>query len=303
MIAFLRPGTRLHLPSFFPKHPNEPDQSCRCGTSEITIEDREALRRAVKSLEHPSLAARLTNLVGKPVELIGYALPSLLPRPSLPRPRRGSKPHSRSHCARSCLTADQLAVSASGACDGVGRCGRIVRARGTSGRTAGVDYHHAAVDRGHRAQRGRGPGRSGGCPLLRRGLRVGRAYRVGRRVGERLFRGSGHARQDGDGSRPLRRRTRRHQGGCAHPAEVRHPGRRTLRIGGHAEGRRAGPTGGRRPRRCGGQLCVHRAFPGCRARSFHGAAPRADLWQGEDSVRIQLDSGTTFSVESVGSTF
>ena len=45
-------------------------------TSEITIEDREALRRAVKSLEYPSLAARLTNLVGKPVELIGYALPS-----------------------------------------------------------------------------------------------------------------------------------------------------------------------------------------------------------------------------------
>ena len=45
-------------------------------TSEITIEDREALQRAVESLEHPSLAARLTNLVGKPVELIGYALPS-----------------------------------------------------------------------------------------------------------------------------------------------------------------------------------------------------------------------------------
>src|ERR1700722_4309692 len=44
--------------------------------SEITIEDREALRSAVKSLEHPSLAARLTNLVGKPVELIGYALPA-----------------------------------------------------------------------------------------------------------------------------------------------------------------------------------------------------------------------------------
>ena len=44
--------------------------------SEIAIEDREALRRAVKSLEHPSLAARLTNIVGKPVELIGYALPS-----------------------------------------------------------------------------------------------------------------------------------------------------------------------------------------------------------------------------------
>jgi hypothetical protein len=43
---------------------------------DITGEDLEALRRAVKSLEHPSLAARLTNIVGKPVELIGYALPS-----------------------------------------------------------------------------------------------------------------------------------------------------------------------------------------------------------------------------------
>jgi hypothetical protein len=45
-------------------------------TTEITGEDRDALRRAVKSLEHPGLAARLTNIVGKPVELIGYALPS-----------------------------------------------------------------------------------------------------------------------------------------------------------------------------------------------------------------------------------
>jgi hypothetical protein len=45
-------------------------------TSDLTPADREALAKAVKSLEHPSLAARLTNLVGKPVELIGYALPS-----------------------------------------------------------------------------------------------------------------------------------------------------------------------------------------------------------------------------------
>jgi hypothetical protein len=44
--------------------------------SDITLEDREALRSAVESLEHPSLAARLTNIVGKPVELIGYALPA-----------------------------------------------------------------------------------------------------------------------------------------------------------------------------------------------------------------------------------
>jgi hypothetical protein len=45
-------------------------------TSDMTMADREALTNAVKSLEHPSLAARLTNLIGKPVELIGCALPS-----------------------------------------------------------------------------------------------------------------------------------------------------------------------------------------------------------------------------------
>lgn len=42
----------------------------------LTPDDLEALRRAVHSLEHPSLAARLTNMVGKPIELIGYALPA-----------------------------------------------------------------------------------------------------------------------------------------------------------------------------------------------------------------------------------
>jgi hypothetical protein len=39
-------------------------------------EDLAALRRAVELLEHPGLAARLTNIVGKPVDLIGRALPA-----------------------------------------------------------------------------------------------------------------------------------------------------------------------------------------------------------------------------------
>jgi EcsC protein family len=37
--------------------------------------DVAALRRAVLALEHPGLAARLTSLVGRPIELIGKALP------------------------------------------------------------------------------------------------------------------------------------------------------------------------------------------------------------------------------------
>jgi hypothetical protein len=42
----------------------------------ITPEDLTALRTAVRLLEHPSLAARLANMVGKPIELIGDALPA-----------------------------------------------------------------------------------------------------------------------------------------------------------------------------------------------------------------------------------
>jgi hypothetical protein len=43
----------------------------------IAPEDLSALRLAVQSLEHPGLAARLTNMVGKPIELIGHALPKV----------------------------------------------------------------------------------------------------------------------------------------------------------------------------------------------------------------------------------
>ena len=46
----------------------------------VTPEDLAALRTAVRLLEHPGLAARLTNLVGKPVELIGRALPAAASR-------------------------------------------------------------------------------------------------------------------------------------------------------------------------------------------------------------------------------
>jgi EcsC protein family len=41
----------------------------------MSPEDLKSLRRAVLTLEHPSLAARLTNIVGKPVDLLGQALP------------------------------------------------------------------------------------------------------------------------------------------------------------------------------------------------------------------------------------
>jgi hypothetical protein len=42
----------------------------------IDKDDTDALRNAVLLLEHPSLAARLTNMVGTPVALMGRALPA-----------------------------------------------------------------------------------------------------------------------------------------------------------------------------------------------------------------------------------
>jgi hypothetical protein len=41
----------------------------------MTDEDLEAIQSAVRLLEHTSLAARLTQVVGKPIELIGHAVP------------------------------------------------------------------------------------------------------------------------------------------------------------------------------------------------------------------------------------
>jgi hypothetical protein len=43
---------------------------------DMTDEDSEALRTAVGLLENQSLAARLANVIGKPVELLGAALPA-----------------------------------------------------------------------------------------------------------------------------------------------------------------------------------------------------------------------------------
>jgi hypothetical protein len=41
----------------------------------MTEEDLNALSAAAATLEHPSLAARLGNIAGKPIELVGWALP------------------------------------------------------------------------------------------------------------------------------------------------------------------------------------------------------------------------------------
>jgi hypothetical protein len=46
----------------------------------MTPKDLAALRTAVRLHEHPGLAARLTNLVEKPIDLISNALPAAASR-------------------------------------------------------------------------------------------------------------------------------------------------------------------------------------------------------------------------------
>jgi hypothetical protein len=45
-------------------------------TAQMTDEDAKALRAAAYALENPGLAARLSNIVGKPIELVRQALPA-----------------------------------------------------------------------------------------------------------------------------------------------------------------------------------------------------------------------------------
>jgi len=45
---------------------------------DLSPEDRAALREAVRVLERPSFAARLSNFVSKPLELLGHALPAVV---------------------------------------------------------------------------------------------------------------------------------------------------------------------------------------------------------------------------------
>lgn len=47
-------------------------------STRMSPEDFEALRRAVHALERPSLAARLSSVLGKPIEVLGQVLPPVL---------------------------------------------------------------------------------------------------------------------------------------------------------------------------------------------------------------------------------
>jgi len=86
----------------------------------LSEEDREALRQAVRALEGPSYVARLSALAGRPIELLGQALPqvasdiiSKATQAALTRalryalrtiPKEGRAPETRAHKALAALS-------------------------------------------------------------------------------------------------------------------------------------------------------------------------------------------------------
>jgi hypothetical protein len=145
----------------------------------MTPDDLTALERAVRSLEHPSLAARLTNLAGKPIELLGLALPA-----------------SASH-AITIATSKSLEAALQAALRTMPqkpRAGsrRLHKALATASGAAGGAFGLLALPvelpvstiimlRSIAAQRGRGSGGPGNRARLRSGLCAGRAGRLRRR--------------------------------------------------------------------------------------------------------------------------
>jgi hypothetical protein len=107
-------------------------------------EDLAALRRAVQSLEQPSFAARLTTVLGKPIELVGHALPAsasqVIAATTFKAPRRRPPGGIGDDAARQ--TSCRIANPAQGVGHGIGRRGRHLRSRGTSIRASRFDHHY-----------------------------------------------------------------------------------------------------------------------------------------------------------------
>ncbi len=155
--------------------------------------DTIALRKAIKLLEQPSLAARLANMVGNAVELFDRALPvgasqaietamtkslEAAPRVALLTIRSGPKESSR-------LLHRTLAVAS-------GVAGRVWHFFAAVG-APGFNRHHSAIDPRYPPKRGRKFGRSQSDPLMPRGVWPRWSDRDRRYSEERLFRYSRNA--------------------------------------------------------------------------------------------------------------
>jgi EcsC protein family len=259
-------------------------------TTEIAFEDEQALRDAVKALEHPSLAGRLTNIVGKPVELIGMALPSFASKAVASATSKGleaalkvalrtlpssSWPHSQ--------LLHRALATASGAVGGTfGLAALPVELPAST-----VIMLRSIAD----------IARSEGEDLsdLETALACVEVFPLGGHAGSTDASESGYfavrsmlAKTVTEAARFVAERGVIKEGAPILLKFVTQVGR-PLRRRGHAEGRGAGSARRRRARRRCGELRVHGAFSGDRPRALHRAPAGADLRRGADTRRVRCD--------------
>jgi hypothetical protein len=116
----------------------------------MTQEDLRALRAAAATLEHPGLAARLGNIAGKPIELVGRALPEAASKAVAAATTKALD----AALAVALRTMEKEPKAASrllhkALVGGIGGGGRRLRPC--------RDHYYAAVNRRRGTQRGRGP--------------------------------------------------------------------------------------------------------------------------------------------------
>ena len=163
----------------------------------MTPEDSAALARAVQTLEHPGFAARLTNMAGKPIELIGDALPA---------PARQAIANATSKALQAALSVALRTMQATP----LGGSRLVHKVLATASGAAGGAFGLATLplelpfstiimlrsNRRDCPNRGRRSFRPRSGTLMYPGLRIRRTGRVDRCFRKRLFRCEGRAREE-----------------------------------------------------------------------------------------------------------
>jgi hypothetical protein len=118
----------------------------------LTEEDFNALRAAVAALEHPGLTARLGEIAGKPIELLGRALPEAASKAvaaATTKAFNAALAVALRTMQNEPKGTSRLLHSVGG---GVRGAGWWLRYRRFAGRASNLNHHHAAVDRRCRTQ-------------------------------------------------------------------------------------------------------------------------------------------------------
>ena len=148
----------------------------------LAPDDLDELALAVGLIEKASLASRLTHAIGGRVESLGRAVPgparrtiALATEGALKVALRVALRSLGHRRARRGEAAQGLQSLAQGRRRRLGRDRRRFRLRGARGGIADLDHDPAALDRGYRARRGRGPLQPGGADRLHRSFRARRS--------------------------------------------------------------------------------------------------------------------------------